>query len=806
LDRCVAQLVGGERVGEVLYGADFETGDLSDWHAEPGCKAVDAPGGGKCVQVRISGNDCEDFVCTKKIPVTPGHPVAVAWRERGLEGTQPLFLRVDFFDENGVTGTPYATQDRARTGADWTNNAILVSSWFPEYTRAITIHFHHPPDDQTASLLDDVRVVDLAPAVDALLAQQLGEARAALERLVADAAALPASPRATPWKQTVAGQAEGLRRDLDACAKLEPGSAEFAAALGPPAVRIARLEDAVAALKRKALDTSGLLVYRTRPITTTMVLPDTAELPGALTQTVEVTACPGEAESISLVLWAPEDVGGLMVETSPLRGPTGIPASALDIKWAKCWYQAGSAPHGVAQDRRRKVLVPELLLNDDSLVRVDPKAQGNYLKLSLPDGPKYIAVTDPKDVPWGWKASLEEFPVRDSPQLLPTDLPAGQNKQVWITLTVPADAKPGEYRGEFRFLAQGKPLGRLPLTLRVLPFTLPEPRAHWDPQEPFTYSLYYWGEIDPEGKGTIGYKVKSEQQFRAELQYMWDHGIVAPAMIWSPSVIYENEPLFRRHLEITREVGMSGRPLYFADSGVVGNPTESAELEALRERVRRTVALAKEYGFTGVYFYGLDEATGDRLASQRTAWQAVQEAGGKVIVSGFRGQFEAVGDILDLCNWCGPLDPAQPPQWHGLGHRLWSYGNPQTPVEDPAAYRRNYGLLLWKTGYDGACTYCFMDSSGTPWNDFDCDAYRDHNVAYPTTDGVVGTLALDGLREGADDVKYATLLRMQIDRAGGSVAAHEAADWLESLDPATADLDFVRADLIDHILALREMR
>jgi hypothetical protein len=47
---------------------------------------------------------------------------------------------------------------------------------------------------------------------------------------------------------------------------------------------------------------------------------------------------------------------------------------------------------------------------------------------------------------------------------------------------------------------------------------------------------------------------------------------------------------------------------------------------------------------------------------------------------------------------------------------------------------------------------------------------------------------------------------MQIDRAGGSVAAHEAADWLESLDPATADLDFVRADLIDHILALREMR
>jgi len=253
---------------------------------------------------------------------------------------------------------------------------------------------------------------------------------------------------------------------------------------------------------------------------------------------------------------------------------------------------------------------------------------------------------------------------------------------------------------------------------------------------------------------------------------------------------------------------MSGRPLYFADSGMIGNPTSPEELERLKQRVRQTIATAAEYGFTGVYFYGIDEATGDRLASQRAAWQAVHEAGGQVIVSGFRGQFEAVGDILDLCNWCGPLDPAQPPAWHGQGHRVWSYGNPQTPVEDPAVYRRNYGLLLWKADYDGACTYCFMDSSGTPWNDFDCDAYRDHNVAYPTVDGVVGTLALDGLREGADDVKYATLLRMRIEAALGGrddeakARAREAAEWLEGIDPSTADLDEVRAGLISRILGL----
>jgi hypothetical protein len=186
----------------------------------------------------------------------------------------------------------------------------------------------------------------------------------------------------------------------------------------------------------------------------------------------------------------------------------------------------------------------------------------------------------------------------------------------------------------------------------------------------------------------------------------------------------------------------------------------------------------------------------------------VHEAGGKIIVSGFRGQLEAVGDLLDLFNWAGPLDPGQPPEWHKRGHLIWNYANPQTPVEDPAVYRRNYGLLLWKTDYDGACTYCFMDSSGTPWNDFDCDAYRDHNVAYPTVNGVVGTLALEGFREGADDVKYATVLCLAIDRAlktGSPEArakASQAREWLESVDPKTADLDATRAEMSRRITEL----
>jgi hypothetical protein len=506
----------------------------------------------------------------------------------------------------------------------------------------------------------------------------------------------------------------------------------------------------------------------------------------------------------------------------------------VDIKWVKCWFQAGSAPHGVAQDRTHKVLVPELLLNDDTLVKVDLESQHNSLKLSFPEGPRYVPIDDPTPPKptWGFAYKLADFPVKDAATLQAADLEAGQNRQIWITVKIPVGTKAGKYSGKVRLVARGaagqtrgagvspaipfagetpapRALGDIPFTLEVLPFALPAPKTHYDMTQDYTGSLYYWGELDKTGAGGIGYKYKSEEQFRAELKTMYDHGVVAPAMIWSPDIIYRDEPFFRRHLQMAKDAGMSGRPLYFADSGLIGAPKEPAALEALKENVRKTVRIAKEYGFTGVYFYGMDEATGETLKSERIAWPVVQAAGGKVIVSGFQGQLEAVGDMLDLFNRCGEPAADNAAEWHKRGHKIWNYANPQTPVEDPEVYRRNYGLYLWRLDYDGACTYCFMDSSGTQWNDFDDDTYRDHCMAYPTVNGVVGTVAIEGLREGFKDVRYATLLRQAIEaaRQGSSAPrkakAEEAAKWLDGLDMRTANLDEVRAGMTERIRALR---
>ena len=811
IDAALARQWEANPPGQVLFSEGFEAGALEKWKPDPSWSVVDRPDGpGKCAQVVATDDQIQDLVLKKHIPIVPGHPIAVCWRTRFAAGGDAPYLRVDFFGEDGKQGDPYARQDTSRSGPGWTENAVLVSEWFPAYARSITIWFHQSQKSNTTSLLDDVRVVDLWPAVQASLQAQIPALQAQAGQLGVDVTKLRPSPLNNAWKGVVAQRLPWIRTQLDAAAKLEAGSDGAEKALAEPATYLKRLSEAVVALDKGRLATTGLMVYSTRPITSTMVLPHGAALTGEPAAGVNLSACPGEFEPASLVLWSPDGLKGLSIAATDLKGPGGaIPAANVDIKWVKCWYQGGNAPYGIGVVRDRKALIPELLVNDDSLVQVDLAGQHNALKLSFPAGPRHVAIDDPKPVPWGTKLSPEEFPVKDSPTLLPTDLPAGQNKQVWVTVKVPEGAQAGRYQGRLTLAVGGKAAGEVALAVEVLPFSLAEPKTHYDPTQGFTYSLYYWGWLDPEGKAWISFNQKSEQQLRAEFRYMRDRGIVAPCMIWPAPILYE-EQAFRKHLQIVRDAGFSDQPLYVGSSDVIGAPTDPAELEKLKQRVSRALAIAREYRFPEIYFYGIDEATGDTLKSERVAWQAVHEAGGKVIVSGFEGQLEAVGDVLDLFNRAGDPMAEQPAEWHKRGHKLWNYANPQTPVEDPLVYRRNFGLYLWKADFDGVNTYCFMDSEGLTWNDFDGPAYRDHAVAYPTVDGVVGTLAMEGFREGSDDVRYVSTLRQEIDRVlrdGTPVkqaAARQAQEWLEGINPRTCDLDAVRAEVVRRILALRK--
>jgi hypothetical protein len=226
----------------------------------------------------------------------------------------------------------------------------------------------------------------------------------------------------------------------------------------------------------------------------------------------------------------------------------------------------------------------------------------------------------------------------------------------------------------------------------------------------------------------------------------------------------------------------------------------------LRRVVSKTVAVAREYGFTDVYLYGQDEASGEMLRTkQLPSWRTVHEGGGKVQVSVTYHSLGDVPDELDL------LIAAQRPLYHRaaarhrLGHKIHGYSYPFTNHHDPLIYRRNCGLVTWSCDYDGVTPYCFMHNQGAVWNDIDG---TDFNIAFPTVDGAVSTLALEAVREGADDVRYATLLLKRIEEARQNgtpevkAVAAKAFEWIRHENFLIADLDAVRAKMVDYISAL----
>ena len=96
------------------------------------------------------------------------------------------------------------------------------------------------------------------------------------------------------------------------------------------------------------------------------------------------------------------------------------------------------------------------------------------------------------------------------------------------------------------------------------------------------------------------------------------------------------------------------------------------------------------------------------------------------------------------------------------------------------------------------------------WNEANARAFRSFCMVYPTRDGVLDTIAWEGLRVGLDDVRYATKLKTlaRAAIASGKIenvyAARKALVWLEECDAATADLETTRMEMVRHIVDLHE--
>ena len=496
----------------------------------------------------------------------------------------------------------------------------------------------------------------------------------------------------------------------------------------------------------------SIIPFPWEPSTSTKVLPLNCVVPAAPANNLSITACRNQYEAASFVITAQKDLSVTGITVPDLYNAQGnrIPADAIDVRLVKVWYQAGDE---TIKNTGIRVLTPELLLKDDSLVKVDYTNKVNYLKVSINGVQQYIDISNPS----GTFPSNAQF--QDAQTLQPFSLAANENKQVWLTVHVPANTPSGDYYGDIAITTPSEAPVLMNFTVTVPSFDL-EP-------SPLEYAIYYTGKIPYEPQEGINNEWKTPQQYALELQDMKEHGIAYPTMFQYEWFQYKWN--LTTALLLRNQSGLPMDHIYLHDGIETGNPTSQTDLTNLKNNVIRWKNTCAQYGFGQVYIYGIDEGSNDILQSERPAWQAVHSPGAKVYaaVSDNQEAVDVVGDLLDIVVFAYSPNTTQAAKWQSYGQRIFSYANPESGVEDPELYRKNYGFALWNAGYDGEMIYAYQAGYGHIWNDFDDIKYRDHVFAYPTSNGVIDTIQWEGFREGVDDTRYLASLK----NYGGSDAS-----------------------------------
>lgn len=460
------------------------------------------------------------------------------------------------------------------------------------------------------------------------------------------------------------------------------------------------------------------------------VLPETYPLIGATFDEVSIKGCRNEIVSASIVIRAKERLDKVDVAVSDLNGKNDlILNSAVDVRVVKCWYQAGTD----ISETDKCVLVPELLLKNDNLIYVDNKNKKNFLQINRDNKIQYVEISSPDS------QILKQDYFYDEKTLKSFSIDEGSNKQIWINIKIP-NVNDGHYRGKIVVSANNLST-EVPINLEVFRFELE--KSHLE------YGIYYRGLMTTKDS-QVGSEFKKIEQYKKELENIYEHNIMYPT-------IYQeyDKKYVQTILDIKKEIGFPNDSIYILGLNT-GNSINSVGLKILSSEFLKWKNITNINGYMNIYIYGIDEASGKELESQRSAWERVKNLGGKVFVACSKGAVDLVGDVLDTAVLFDyPLDVKK---WKKNSKKVLMYGNPQSGIEDPALYRKNYGYELIVKDYDGAMIYAYQHAFGNIWNDFDSKNYRDHVFAYPTSNGVIETVQWEGLRQAVNDVRYASTL------------------------------------------------
>ncbi len=550
----------------------------------------------------------------------------------------------------------------------------------------------------------------------------------------------------------------------------------------------------VAELKAAGLAQGRVAWYAVPAMSDVMRLADTWPEDGVLAGDLQAALAQNEFEDLSFELFAFDDLKDVVLTPSDLTGPGGakIGGKDIDLRVVKVWFQNGNAWVSYFDDPGLK-LVPELLLHDENLVKVDLAKEANYARVIENGKEKWVWISAPKDfLPREhdfknvFDAIGENF--RDAEKIRPVALPRNAFKQFMLTVHAPKGQKPGTYRGKVAVSAGGQSLAEIPVAVRVLPFELPMPRTYADLDKPMIVTM-------------MGANAGSDPVL---LQQFFDHGILYPGFSHNKETI-----------ALMRKIGypldwVSDGPQvgWFALNfgGRMSFDNAVAAKKGADKLVKKWDDLVGHHNVRTSYG---DEQGAAFVVAHREMFRPYFEKGIKMGCAGHDTLLFKGGYIYEnMPLGTTPDDLPRIDRWNQIGDKFISfYALQHTGSENPQFVRYQHGLLSYLSGMSMIDNYEFATG---PVNDRANVVYRPMVITYKNGDGLMETIQWSGFREGVDDMRYATYLKLLAREAAekgdtdARLTAKKALQFYALLPRESPDLNAIRAETIEHIMKLRK--
>ncbi|MDI9434044.1 MAG: hypothetical protein QM570_20190 [Planctomycetota bacterium] len=391
---------------------------------------------------------------------------------------------------------------------------------------------------------------------------------------------------------------------------------------------------------------------------------------------------------------------------------------------------------------------------------------------------------------WGGKGEYHIVPeMIEPPGGRASDVVAGQVKQWWLTVCIPADAEPGRYRMSLTVRPEKAPPTVVEWRLLVLPFRLTRPAdKHWGT----------WLESFPPVGGLRGPErrgrntpAERHRLVHADLADYRDHGFDLAIFNYYFGVKENSDGSFTydisglaRDLDYWKTLGSSApvaigmeytcRNLEYglAEPGMEHVPgTFSPKARrAIVGLVKHIHEEAQRRGWPTLYFYPIDEPgnnkTANRMLFAENVLGFVHEVPGcRTATTLTASDVQRLGDRVDARIYAyGHYNRNKVLRETQQGHPFWYYENGMFYGHNTVDSRVMTGFEFLRSGAEIATAWGFDATQANPYNDFD-GGHKDWNVIFPGVDGPTPTIYWELCREGMDDCRYVATLKEQIRQA-----------------------------------------